>query len=311
LEALDEPLDQLVARPLMSVQTTKRAVANPKTEYDAREVISVINPALDMMRAGQFHTQLAQLCFGDLKLTETGPDGSTENLTGEVVAEEARMQSDKPDNRSPWAQQLGETAESFAALVVYRDLGPARNLAEAQRLMAKLQKGRKRATGKRDVSGCMKRWSRRWKWPDRALAWDAMLEGERTAAVVAAIHKEGQKWAARWEEFREKAWLRSEALGETLDQLVARPLMSVQTTKRAVANPKTEYDAREVISLINPALDMMRAGHFHTQLVQLCFGDLKTNRDWTRWFDGKFDGEVVAGEARIVNRPRGTATEDL
>ena len=108
------------------------------------------------------------------------------------------MKSDKPDNRSPWAQQLGETAESFAALVVYRDLGPARNLAEAQRLMAKLQKGRKRATVKRQVSGCMKRRSVRWKWGDRVAAWDAMLDAKRTATIVAAVRKQGRALGARW-----------------------------------------------------------------------------------------------------------------
>jgi hypothetical protein len=89
------------------------------------------------------------------------------------------MKSDKPGNRPIWAQQEGETAESFAAFVVYRDLGAARSLAEVQRLNEKPQKGRKMAAGKRRVSGCMNRWSKRWSWPDRALAWDAMLDGER------------------------------------------------------------------------------------------------------------------------------------
>src|SRR6476646_124457 len=99
------------------------------------------------------------------------------------------MKSDKPDNRQPWAQQLGETAESFAAFMVYRDIGPARSLAEAQRLKEKFQNGRKRATRKRGASGCNKRRSRRWNWGDRATAWDAMLEAKRTAAVVAAVRK--------------------------------------------------------------------------------------------------------------------------
>jgi hypothetical protein len=84
-------IKQLIARPIMRVETVKRAMADPKTEADAREVTSVVNPALDLGHMGNFQTQLAQVCFGPVTLTETGPDGSTENLTGEVVAGEARL----------------------------------------------------------------------------------------------------------------------------------------------------------------------------------------------------------------------------
>src|ERR1700692_1481204 len=112
------------------------------------------------------------------------------------------MKSDKSDNRPAWSQQVGEAEESSAAFVVYRDLGPTRSLAEAQRLKGKPQDGRERATGKRHVSGCLKRRSKRWKWGHRAAAWDAMLDAKRTATVVAAVRKEGREWAARWEELR-------------------------------------------------------------------------------------------------------------
>jgi hypothetical protein len=43
----------------------------------------------------------------------------------------------------------------------------------------------------------MKRRSKRWNWSDRATAWDAMLDAERTAAIVTAIRREGEKWAGR------------------------------------------------------------------------------------------------------------------
>src|ERR1700676_1258728 len=115
------------------------------------------------------------------------------------------MKSDKPDNRPAWSQQLGETEESFAAFVVFRDLGPARRLAEAQRLMGKPEEGRERATAKRHASGCLKRRSKRWKWGDRAAAWDAMIDAKRTATIVAAVRKEGQKLGARWGKPREFA----------------------------------------------------------------------------------------------------------
>ena len=112
------------------------------------------------------------------------------------------MKSDKPDNRPAWSQQLGETEEWFAAFVVYRDLGPTRSLAQAQRLKGKPRKGRKRAAEKRQVSGNVKRRSKRWKWGDRAAAWDAMLDAKRTATAFAAARKEGRECVARWAEFR-------------------------------------------------------------------------------------------------------------
>jgi hypothetical protein len=58
--------------------------------------------------------------------------------------------------------------------------------------------GTKRARRKTNVSGVLKRWSKRWNWPERALALDAMLDAQRLAEVVKAVRKEGQKWAARW-----------------------------------------------------------------------------------------------------------------
>jgi hypothetical protein len=108
------------------------------------------------------------------------------------------MTPDKPDNRPAWSLQLGESAESFADFVVYRDLGPYRSLAEVQRLKGKPKKGRKKATVKRQASGCMKRRSKRWKWGDRVAAWDAMLDAKRTATIVAAVRKQAQALGARW-----------------------------------------------------------------------------------------------------------------
>ena len=184
------------------------------------------------------------------------------------------MESVKPDNRSAWAQQRGESAESFAGFVVFRDLGPARTLAEAQRLMGETQKGRKRTPKNRHASGCMKRRSKRWNWFNRATAWDAMLDAERTTAIFTAMRREGEKWAGRWLVFREEAWEELQDLIVVTKHLMKRPSMQVKTIRKALPNAKNEADARDVITVLNPALDTMRAIHLQTELAQLCFGDL-------------------------------------
>jgi hypothetical protein len=212
------------------------------------------------------------------------------------------MKSIQPDNRPAWSQQRGESTESFAVFVIYRDLGPDRSLAEAQRLKGKPQDALKTATGKRNVSGCMKRWSRRWAWADRAAAWDVMLEAERTAAVRVAMRTEGERQARRWVEFREDAHIQLSQLSGQIKQLTLRALMRIKTTKEGTPTAQRVEDQREVITELNPALDLQRAIHAQTELAQLCFGDLKLT-------DAEPD-VVTEGEARLVSRPPGSATED-
>jgi hypothetical protein len=101
-----------------------------------------------------------------------------------------------------------------------------------------------------------------------------MLEAERVAAIIAEVRKKGKKWAARYDEARERAWEKMTALDAPLDSLIARPLMRVHTLKKALADPKTEADARQVTSMVNPAIDMLRAGRYQIELMQICFGPL-------------------------------------
>jgi hypothetical protein len=211
------------------------------------------------------------------------------------------MKSVNSDNRPAWAQQPGESAESFAAFVGFRDRGPARTLAESRRLIGESQTGPKGASRKRKASGCIRRRSTRRKWFERAALWDAMLEAERVAAIIKAVRKEGKKWAARYDEARERAWEKMTALDAPLDSLIARPIMRVHTLKKALANPKTEADARQVTSMVNPAMDMLRAGRYQIELMQVCFGPLTLTEITSDSSNDELGKKVSSGEARIVS----------
>ena len=211
------------------------------------------------------------------------------------------MKSVNSDNRPAWAQQPGESAESFAAFVGFRDFGPARTLAESRRLKEESQTGPKGASRKRKASGCIRRRSTRWKWFHRAAAWDAMLEAERVAAIIAEVRKKGKKWAARYDEARERAWEKMTALDPVLDALIARPIMRVHTLKKALADPKTEADTRQVTSMVNPAIDMLRAGRYQIELMQICFGPLTLTEITSDGSTTDPEMKVSSGEARIVS----------
>jgi len=92
-------------------------------------------------------------------------------------------------------------------------------------------------------------------------------------------------------------------LSGQITQLTSRPLMRIKTTKEGTPTAQRVEDQREVITELNPALDLQRAIHAQTELAQLCFGDLKLT-------DAEPD-VVTEGEARLVSRPPGSATEDL
>ena len=98
------------------------------------------------------------------------------------------MKTAKPDTRAVWAQQKGEPAEAFAAFVAFRDAGPTRTLAPAP-VRRGAGKGRKGAVRKPEPSGAAKRKAKRWKWFERAEAYDAKLDAERVAATIEEVRK--------------------------------------------------------------------------------------------------------------------------
>src|SRR5262249_47260322 len=71
---------------------------------------------------------------------------------------------------APWEQQVGESVRAFGAFCAYRDLGPQRTLrAAAQKFY-----GRAAASLERQAD----KWSRAFRWLERASAWDRHLDAE-------------------------------------------------------------------------------------------------------------------------------------
>ena len=128
-----------------------------------------------------------------------------------------------------------------------------------------------------------------------------MLEAERVAAIIKAVRKKGKRWAVRYDEARERAWEKMTALDAPLDSLIARPLMRVHTLKKALADPKTEADARQVTSMVNPAIDMLRAGRYQIALMQICFEPLTLTEITSDGSTTDPEMKVSSGEARIVS----------
>jgi len=76
--------------------------------------------------------------------------------------------------RHPWERQEGETAKGFEAFELFRRLGPDRTVQAAWEQYF-FRPGTRRERGTKGVSpapGYFKRWSARWRWHERAVAWD-------------------------------------------------------------------------------------------------------------------------------------------
>jgi len=86
----------------------------------------------------------------------------------------------RPD---PWERQPREAAKAYAAFCAYRDM-PA-----AQR--SRWELARQLAKSRQLVS----RWSARWRWVERAEAWDAELDRQKRLKQVEAIQEMAERQA--------------------------------------------------------------------------------------------------------------------
>src|SRR5688572_8587599 len=88
----------------------------------------------------------------------------------------------------PWDRLDDEPAGAFTRFLVYRNLGPARSIEAAHRLVAEAAKGGERRA---KAPGAWQRAARRFRWRERAAAWDVHnltnAGREAVAAFVAAV----------------------------------------------------------------------------------------------------------------------------
>ncbi len=124
----------------------------------------------------------------DELLSQIKPDNIPNDPTGKYL--DVPEQDDHTDlandageaDGAVWTRSDDETAKSYAAFCLYRDLGSGRSLDAAFAQAKGCQKGVKR------VSGFWQRWSRDNAWKNRAEAYDAHLEllarREREAAFM-------------------------------------------------------------------------------------------------------------------------------
>ncbi len=79
-----------------------------------------------------------------------------------------------PKKIQPWERQYRESTKAFEAFALYRDMGADRSLSKVEE---KLEKSHT----------LIGRWSSRWKWVDRTLAWDGRIDEEKRNSQMEAI----------------------------------------------------------------------------------------------------------------------------
>jgi len=132
--------------------------------------------------------------------------------------------------RQPWERQQGETAKGFAAFDLFRRLGPGRTVQAAWEQYWQ-RPGNRRRTGDKEAGvphGYFRAWSSRWRWHERAAAWD-----EEVAAMARDQELDRElraRVAEQEEDLRQRRLMREEARAARAvgRQILARVLRAIE-----------------------------------------------------------------------------------
>jgi len=126
------------------------------------------------------------------------------------------------DSVYSWDKQPRESARAYEAARLYFEMRADRShAAVAQKL--------------RKNKSLIERWSSKWRWIDRALAFDAHLSAQERNACETAARKDAEKWQRRQEEERERKFDRGLRIGTKVDRMLQFPLA---TTTRSDGETK-------------------------------------------------------------------------
>jgi hypothetical protein len=97
----------------------------------------------------------------------------------------------------PWDRLPGEPRAAHDAFMAYAALGPARSLAQA----AAARRGKGAVKKGKAPGGQFGAWSSRWRWAERAAAYDDFLSAERVRAMEDIARKQAEADAESWAKF--------------------------------------------------------------------------------------------------------------
>ncbi len=86
---------------------------------------------------------------------------------------------------APWIRKRKETAKSYAAFTLYRDLGPNRSLVKVGRAMG----------AKKSYTKWLEEWSRKFEWVARAELWDDHKDELRRKAGINGARAAARRFA--------------------------------------------------------------------------------------------------------------------
>ena len=166
----------------------------------------------------------------------------------------------------PWEQLPGESSQAYRAARVYFEMGPERSLSGVARALRGGPKEDRSGTGK--VSGTMRSWSAKYRWVERAQAYDQNLdavgdrarEQERASQAAVLEQRRAQVAETEWK-LSQALWLR---IGQMLQhhpaQVTTQTTVSEdgRTTTIVHHHPNPNWRPRDVAALARAASDLQR-----------------------------------------------------
>jgi hypothetical protein len=160
----------------------------------------------------------------------------------------------------PWDRQFGESRQAFAAFVVYRDMG------RAERTVPDAYRQAKRKPNARQANGTWNGWSIRWRWPERADAYDEHMDSEARAAEEQTEREAGVRRAELRAAQRERELRIGDQLLEHVEQILRVPILDVRIERDTDTGVVIQhfYPAKwrlvDVAALARVGIDLRRSG---------------------------------------------------
>ncbi|MBS1790588.1 MAG: hypothetical protein JST85_22915 [Acidobacteria bacterium] len=134
--------------------------------------------------------------------------------------------------------KLGESARAYECANAYFSMG-------AERSLSKLIQKRSESGLKTPVISCLKRWSAKWNWVERAAAYDQFCFDEREREMQKARIEQARRWIERDENLREEFY-------QVGQEIVTKARRMIRGFPEREVSKKTSDDGQTIHITIKP-----------------------------------------------------------